>query len=84
VYRAVAEDAAGRLPVEFKNPNHPAWNILMHAVWLLATLAALIIFSTNFDQSEVNSLLMIISSVAGAAGIKAAVTHRTAAEQKND
>ena len=66
------------------DPNHPMWNILMHSVWLLATLAALWLFSSTFDETELKALATIIGAVLAAGGAKQFVIRQAAqSQQKN-
>ncbi len=60
--------------MQIKDPNHPAWRLGFHAVYLLAALGSLWLFSTTFDETEAKALGTIIAAVAASEGFRQFVT----------
>jgi hypothetical protein len=60
--------------MQIKDPNHPAWRLGFHAVYLLAALGSLWLFSTTFDETEMKALATIIAAVAATEGFRQFIT----------
>ena len=60
--------------MQLNDPNHPAWRLGFHAVYLLAALGSLWLFSTTFDETELKALGAIIAAVAASEGFRQLVT----------
>ena len=60
--------------MQISDPNHPAWRLGFHAVYLLAALGSLWLFSTTFDATEMKALGAIIAAVAASEGFRSFVT----------
>ena len=65
--------------MQLNDPNHPAWRLGFHAVYLLAALGSLWLFSTTFDATELKALGAIIAAVVASEGFRSLVT-RTGAK----
>jgi hypothetical protein len=60
--------------MQISDPNHPAWRLGFHAVYLCAACLSLYIFSNNFDETEAKALGAIIAAVAASEGFRSFVT----------
>jgi hypothetical protein len=60
--------------MQIKDPNHPAWRLGFHAVYLLAACLSLYIFSNNFDETEMKALAAIVASLAASETVRAIIT----------
>jgi hypothetical protein len=67
------------------DPDHPAWKILLHAIYLLSTLFCLWLYATEFDETEIKTLMSIAGAVTASGVIKKfVVNHPTTEEASND
>jgi hypothetical protein len=60
--------------MQISDPNHPAWRLGFHAVYLLAACLSLYIFSNNFDETEMKALGAIIAALVASEGFRQLVT----------
>ena len=60
--------------MQLNDPNHPAWRLGFHAVYLLAACLSLYIFSNNFDETEMKALAAIVASLAASEGFRQFIT----------
>ena len=60
--------------MQLNDPNHPAWRLGFHAVYLLAALGSLWLFSTTFDETEMKALGAIITAVAASEAVRQLIT----------
>ena len=60
--------------MQLNDPNHPAWRLGFHAVYLLAALGSLWLFSTTFDATELKALGGIVAALAASEAFRSFIT----------
>lgn len=55
---------------DIHDPDHPAWKILLHATYLLSALAGLWLYATEFDETEIKTLMGIAGAVTASGILK--------------
>lgn len=51
-----------------KNPNHPIWGIIRLAVLMVSLVIVLWMNATNFDETELRSIVIVFLVAAGSEG----------------
>ena len=62
------------------DPDHPVWKILLHATYLLSALFCLWLYATEFDETEIKTLMSIAGAVTASGIVKQLVIKRPATE----
>lgn len=56
-----------------KNPDHPLWKLLRLLILMAAMTAILWVNASDFDVTEVKSVVMMLFALAGADGLERVV-----------